>query len=82
VTGAAWAAAVGRLPLTAAGRLVVGQLADRARVGRVRVAPGALAASCCSQVTEISDVLADLASRGLLAQDGLQLVLTRPGVAR
>ena len=82
VTGAAWAAAVGRVPLTAGGRLVVGQLADRARDGRVRVTPGALAASCCLRVTEVSDVLADLASRGLLAQDGLELVLTRPGVAR
>ncbi|RBY83728.1 hypothetical protein DQ238_01225 [Geodermatophilus sp. TF02-6] len=83
VTPADWSAAVARVPLNLAGRTVAGQLLDRAgRSGRVRATPGELAACTCLPVTGIADALADLASRGLIAQEGRTLVLTRPGSAR
>ena len=80
VDAADWAAAVTRQPLTTAARLVAGQLADRAdRHGRVRTTVGDLAACTCLPVTAVADALADLASRQLVARDGRELVLTRPG---
>lgn len=65
--------------LSSAGRLIVGQLADRASPrGRVRVSAADLAACCCLSVSAVSDALADLTSRGLLGRDGGALVLVLP----
>jgi hypothetical protein len=78
VTPETWTA-VARVPLGRPARLLAGALADRADDrGRVRASAAELAASTCLSVTTVADVLADLASRGLLARDGHWLVLLRP----
>ena len=74
-----WAVHVARIPVDAAGRLVVGQLLDRAaRDGRVRATTAELAQSCCLGVTQIANVLALLAAQELLGQDKIGYLLTRP----
>ncbi|WP_100502177.1 hypothetical protein [Geodermatophilus chilensis] len=80
---AAWAATVSRQPLSRAARTVAGQLADRARGGRVRTTPAEIAECTCLRVVEVYAALADLGSRQLVARDGRgAYVLTHPGSAR
>ncbi len=83
MTRSEWVRDVARLPLTTAGRLVAGALADRAdRTGRVKVSTATLASCTCLPITITADAVADLASHGMLARDGRDLVLTTPGSAR
>ncbi len=69
VIRADWAAEVTRQPLSLAARTVAGQLADRAREGRVRATPAEIAACACLRVGEVYAALADLGSRSLVGQD-------------
>ena len=73
-----WATAVARVPVGAAGRLVVNNLALQATADGVirdpRLYP--IAAVCCLPVTAIHTVVGALVRRGLLAWNGPALHLT------
>jgi hypothetical protein len=76
---AAWLAAVARLRLDRADRLVAGHIAEAAdRNGRTCKTVAELAESCWLSITILTEVLADLSSRALLARGGDRLALVLP----
>ncbi len=72
VRRAQWATAVARIPVGAAGRLVVNNLALRVTADGVIPNPRfyPIAAVTCLPATAVHTVVGDLVMRGLLAWDG------------